>query len=86
MTKSVKYLRAAKLIPLIYTQFSKKNNHILGCCCTLDIVGIDISKFKQLFKPELEFDKNYFWFGNPNNKNQLTRTLALLLMYEMGEK
>lgn len=85
--KNKKYLKAAELIAVKRTNFA---------CWALAEVEQDEVEFKKLFGPKKDrylylIDNPYFnggsWYGSVRKpKNRLARSLALLLMYEMGEK
>lgn len=56
-----------------------------GICGTLGVK--EMQAVRELFEPE---NHGSYWWGdiigsNINEKNQTARTIALLLMYEMGE-
>lgn len=89
MTKNKKYLKAAKLITLNVKAYNFLNIRRIGCCTALFKVNQTDYKFTFLFKP-VKAEINSFWWHNPDEgitkKTQLARTLALLLMYEMGEE
>ena len=79
MKKNKKYLQAAKLT------LKKVDKHdYTGCCIALAFVDKSDEYFLDFFKPDLTI--RGYWFGDLTKNNSLARSLALLLMYEMGAK
>jgi hypothetical protein len=79
--KNKKYLKAAKLM----IRVKEKHDIHYGCCVALDAVHQSDEYFHYIFQPKYESRRDAY-FGDLNDENILARSLALLLMYEMGEE
>lgn len=59
------------------------------CCVALQRLKQDHTTFVKLFNPDTDWPSwiscGAFYGKVTNEENQLARTIALLLMYEMGE-
>ena len=86
MKKNVKYFNAAAMIAVDENHWiTSTDNLSRGCCRSLEVENCDDSKFFELFSRD-PTDSGTYWFGILTKKNQLSRHIALLLMYEMGEQ
>ena len=65
----------------------------IGCCSALNRVEMSNEKFDYFIRPENSINRAYnngyynsWWFGSKqDNRNQLARSLALLLMIELDK-
>jgi hypothetical protein len=80
--KNKKYLKAAELL----ISNKEKYNLQTGCCFVLSCLDQWGSNFHAIFKPENASINDYYFGDELNEENRLARSLALLFMYEMGEK
>ena len=83
MKRDKKYLEAAEVICT--------NIHPIGsrsCCLALTYVGKSATRFNELFTPHGCSEEDYYFDDKkrPDKHTKLARSLALILMYEMGEK
>lgn len=84
MKKNKEYLRAAQMLYLSQNEGFNITRY-RGICGTLRVK--EMQAVRELFEPE---GHGAYWWGeilgnNINEENQTARTIALLLMYEMGE-
>jgi hypothetical protein len=80
--KNKKYLKAAKLL----IRNKEIYGYTSGCCFVLEMVKKDDYEFHAIFKPEYARTANHYFGNVREDENILARSLALLLMYEMGEE
>lgn len=87
MKKNKKYLQASKLI--IQTNKARKDDkkHFYACTALIELKQCK-DNFEKFFKPENKNSNSSWWTKGSDGslEDQLARQLALLLMYEMGEK
>jgi hypothetical protein len=90
--KNKKYLKAAELVCTDIRERIRNFKLMSGsrsCCRALLFVGKSPTRFNELFTPEGRSAYEYYFedYGNwADDQVILARSLALLLMYEMGEK
>jgi hypothetical protein len=90
--KNKKYLKAAELVCTDIREIGDDYKLIISsrsCCLALASLNKSTIRFNELFKPDDCFVGD-FYFDDKNKwrdkQSILARSLALLLMYEMGEK
>jgi hypothetical protein len=79
MKKNKKYLEAAELLVHNTREYE-------GCCYFLGRVNQDADNFNDIFKPDRSVVTDYYFGSVLSDESNLARSLALLFMYEMGEK
>lgn len=79
MKRNKKYLKAAERIVTRQNSF---------CCRALKAVDKCDKNFHKMFKPNnaLTMDAYFSSFGTTHKEDCVARSLALILMYEMGEE